>query len=177
MSISLKHIPHYTYEDYLQWEGRWELIQGFPYAMTPSPSFDHQDVNTKIIGQLYVKLAQCMHCRPMIFIDWKITEDTVVQPDVSVICKPNFGKFLNVTPSLIFEILSPATAQKDRFVKYELYQLAGVKYYVLIDIIKKTAEVFELKEGEYELVSKLSTENFLFDLDTCKVDFEFSTIW
>jgi Uma2 family endonuclease len=177
MSISLKYIPQYTYEDYLQWEGRWELIHGFPYAMTPSPSFEHQDVNTRIIGELYIKLASCNHCKPMIFIDWKMKEDTVVQPDVSVICKPNFGKFLNVTPTLIFEILSPATAQKDRFVKYELYQEADVKYYVLVDINKKTAEVFELKEGEYEQVAKLNTENFLFDLDACKLDFDFSRIW
>jgi Uma2 family endonuclease len=149
----------------------------FPYAMTPSPSFEHQNVNTRIVGELYVKLAQCEHCRPMIFIDWKITEDTVVQPDVSAICKPNFGKFLNVTPTLIFEILSPATAQKDRFVKYELYRDAGVKYYVLVDIVKKTAEVFELKEGEYELVSTLGTDNFLFDLEACKLEMEFSKIW
>ena len=27
--------PHYTYEDFCQWEGQWELIQGIPYAMTP----------------------------------------------------------------------------------------------------------------------------------------------
>ena len=145
--------------------------------MSPLPSFEHQDVNTKIIGQFYAKLAQCEHCKPMIFIDWKIKEDTVVQPDVSVICKPNFGKFLNVTPTLIYEIISPSTAQKDRFVKYELYQEAGVKYYVLIDIVKKTAEVFELKEGEYEFVSRLSTDNFLFDLDTCLLNFDFSSIW
>jgi Uma2 family endonuclease len=94
-----------------------------------------------------------------------------------VICKPNFGKFLNVTPTLIFEIISPSTAQKDRFVKYELYRNAGVKYYVLVDIVKKTAEIFELKEGEYTLVSTCSTNNFIFDLETCGLEMEFSKIW
>ncbi len=177
MGLSLKHIPYYTYEDYLQWEGRWELIQGFPYAMSPSPSFEHQDVNTKILVQVSNKLNRCQHCKAIMFIDWKMDEDTVVQPDVSVICKPNTGKFLTVTPALIFEILSPASAQKDRFVKYELYQHAGVKYYVLVDITKRTAEIFELINGAYELIQKVSTEAVDFDLENCDLQVEFEKIW
>lgn len=35
-SARLKHLPHYTYEDYKQWEGRWELIYGIPFAMAPA---------------------------------------------------------------------------------------------------------------------------------------------
>ncbi len=177
MSISLKYIPHYTYEDYLQWEGRWELIHGFPYAMMPSPSFEHQDVNTKILAQCSNRLINYGHSKAIMYVDWKINEDTVVQPDVSVICKPNFGKFLNVTPTLIFEILSPSTAQKDRFVKYELYQGAGVKYYVLVDINKQGVEIYELKNGEYELVSKISSGDFVFDLEFCNITIAFSSIW
>jgi Uma2 family endonuclease len=152
------------------------MIHGFPYAMNPSPSFEPQDMTTKFLAQLYNKLTNHQHCKAIMFIDWKIKEDTVVQPDVSVICKPNFGKFLNVTPTLIFEIQFPATAQKDRFVKYELYQEAGVKYYVLVDIVK-TVEVFELKEGEYELVSTRSTDTFPFNLEACQLEMEFSKIW
>ena len=41
MSIAGKYRPHYTYEDYLLWEGRWELIEGMPYAMSPTPVIDH----------------------------------------------------------------------------------------------------------------------------------------
>lgn len=26
--IKLEDIPHYTYDDYKQWDGKWELIQG-----------------------------------------------------------------------------------------------------------------------------------------------------
>lgn len=33
---------NYTYEDYLKWDGQWELIDGVPYSMAPSPSFTHQ---------------------------------------------------------------------------------------------------------------------------------------
>jgi len=38
-------LPHYTYDDYSQWEGRWELIDGIAYAMTPAPWFSHQRVS------------------------------------------------------------------------------------------------------------------------------------
>jgi len=37
-----KYLPSYTYEDYKSWEGDWELINGIPYAMAPSPIKIHQ---------------------------------------------------------------------------------------------------------------------------------------
>jgi hypothetical protein len=35
---AVKLLPHYTYEDYCHWEGRWEVIDGISYAMIPAPS-------------------------------------------------------------------------------------------------------------------------------------------
>ena len=32
----------YTYQDYLLWKGDWELVNGYPYAMAPSPNINHQ---------------------------------------------------------------------------------------------------------------------------------------
>jgi hypothetical protein len=34
-NAAVKILPSYTYEDYMHWEGRWGLIEGFPYAMSP----------------------------------------------------------------------------------------------------------------------------------------------
>ncbi|WP_420768900.1 Uma2 family endonuclease [Parageobacillus thermoglucosidasius] len=39
----------YTYKDYIESDGRWELINGIPYNMTPAPSTEHQ----RIVGELY----------------------------------------------------------------------------------------------------------------------------
>jgi hypothetical protein len=44
MSTAAKILPSYTYEDYLHWEGRWELIDGIPYAMSPFPAPRHQRI-------------------------------------------------------------------------------------------------------------------------------------
>ena len=49
MSIAAKYRPHYTYDDYCQWEGQWELIEGMPYAMSPAPIPAHQRVNSTLI--------------------------------------------------------------------------------------------------------------------------------
>ncbi len=34
MLIADRYRPHYTYNDYCQWEGKWELIEGIPYALS-----------------------------------------------------------------------------------------------------------------------------------------------
>jgi hypothetical protein len=53
----------YTLQDYLQWEGDWELIRGQPVAMVPSPSFEHQQVSAAIFRQLDESLDDCPHCQ------------------------------------------------------------------------------------------------------------------
>jgi len=62
----LKH-PGYTIEDWKTWDGRWELIHGVPYDMTPAPGPEHQ----RISGQLSAAIsstpmnarASCCACR------------------------------------------------------------------------------------------------------------------
>lgn len=52
MSSDIKILPHYTYDEYCQWEGRWELIEGIPYAMSPAPSPRHQWISANIKYEL-----------------------------------------------------------------------------------------------------------------------------
>ncbi len=49
MNISDKilELDTYTYKDYKLWEGDWELINGHPQAMTPSPKYEHQKFSQK----------------------------------------------------------------------------------------------------------------------------------
>jgi Uma2 family endonuclease len=83
-------------------------------------------------------------------VDWQISDDTVVQPDVLVVCDENEEEEkLTVTPVLVFEILSPSTARKDRVLKYQLYQNSGVTYYCIVDPGTKSAEVFVLRDQKY----------------------------
>ena len=54
-------LPHYVYEDYLRWEGRWELIEGIAYAMSPAPAVAHQKASQKIARLLDEALRAAKH--------------------------------------------------------------------------------------------------------------------
>ncbi len=52
MSSGIKILPHYTYEEYRLWEGRWELIEGIPWVMSPAPSPRHQWISSNIKSEI-----------------------------------------------------------------------------------------------------------------------------
>ncbi len=59
---------------------------------------------------------------------------TVVQPDLAVICDPAKldDRGWRGAPDMIREIISPATAVRDRIQKVALYEKHGVKEYWLV---------------------------------------------
>ena len=75
--------------------------------------------------------------------DWKIAEDTIVQPYVLIVCKKIEKKFLDFPPLLVVEVLSPSTTSKDRGEKMELYQMQKVKYYLIVDTDFKKVEIYQ----------------------------------
>jgi Uma2 family endonuclease len=173
------YLPHYTWDDYCQWEGRWELIDGIPIAMSPLPIEQHQIVasNLYLIFKLTLK-GKCDACRAVPPIDWKVKEDTVLQPDFLVICGPALGKGpLAFSPALTAEVLSPSTAVKDRNAKFKIYQEQGVKYYLILDIRLKKLEVYELVNAQYQLAS-VNPSSFDFSFhDDCSVSVPFDEVW
>ena len=177
MSIAAKYRPYYTYEDYCQWEGNWELIEGMPYAMCPAPVPAHQSVSTLLSFEFVKALKACKKCKVFQPLDWRIGEDTVVQPDLLVVCNKIEKKFLDFPPVLVVEILSPATASKDRGEKMELYQLQKVKYYLIIDPQFKKVEIYEYINAQYEPVA-INTDQYTFNLHPdCSVEVTLSDIW
>jgi Uma2 family endonuclease len=178
MSIAEKYRPYYTYDDYCQWEGQWELIEGMPYAMCPAPVPQHQRVSLILSVQFEKALkGGCKKCKTYLPLDWKITDDTIIQPDVLIVCEKIEKKFLDFPPVLVAEILSPSTAAKDRGEKMELYQSQQVKYYLIIDPQFKKTEVYQLIEGKYQPVS-INPETFTFNLlDDCTAEVNLTDIW
>jgi len=179
-ALRLEDIPRYTYEDYLLWEDRWELINGYPYAMAPAPMIQHQSVSNKIARYLSEAFENCKKCQVLLPVDWKISEETIVQPDNSVIChKPNNKAYISKAPKIIFEILSKSTAKKDLGVKYELYESEGVSYYIIVNPEDSIAKVYQLKDGKYIKLCDATDEKIDFIINECeeKITFNFSKIW
>ena len=181
MSSAVKILPHYTYEEYRLWEGRWELIEGIPYAMSPAPLPRHQWISNNIKYELKdaIKKSACTNCKVYDFIDIKVSEDTVLQPDAVVVCKDITKPFLDFPAALVVEVLSPSTAMKDRNNKFYIYQSQKIPYYLIIDADKNEIEIYHLKEdGKYELEKNLTSLPYTFHLySDCAVNVMLQNIW
>jgi Uma2 family endonuclease len=181
MSSAVKILPHYTYEDYCQWEGRWELIEGIPYAMSPAPIPRHQWISVNIKYELKdaIKKSKCKKCKVYDFIDIKVTEDTILQPDAVVVCKEINKPFLDFPATIVVEILSPSTAMKDRNNKFYIYQTQKIPYYIIIDVDKNEVEIYNLQEnGKYQLEIIAPSNDYIFHLDdNCTIELPLANIW
>ncbi len=153
---------YFTYDDYLTWpdDERWELIDGRPYAMTPAPSIRHQDISATLV-QMLKNFFEGKPCRVYHApVDVRLPKtnqadeavDTVVQPDVLVVCDRAKldEKGVRGAPDLIIEILSPSTSQRDMGDKLFLYEKHGVRGYIIVDPWGKTCTVRLLAaDGRY----------------------------
>lgn len=174
----LEDLPRYTYDDYAQWEGRWELIRGIPYAMSPAPSILHQSIGQRIAGQLERALENCQNCHALLPVDWKIDEETTVQPDHLIVCgELEKTAYLTKAPALVIEILSNSTAHKDRTTKFKLYEQESVRYYIVVDPRERIAKVYRLLDGRYLKMLDAGNDRIEFDLGQCCLEFDFSRIW
>jgi len=114
------YTANYSVSDWESWHDRWELINGMPCSMIPMSSFRHQE-NPNVLGALLynqIKTSDCNHCKVTQPIDWQISEDTVVQPDLLLICKHLTTKRFSCAPKLVFEILNPSTEQKTETISF-----------------------------------------------------------
>ncbi len=76
----------------------------------------------------------------------------IVRPDIagwrrSRLPRPGNTRPIEVVPDWVCEILSPATAARDRVHKRNLYGRAGVAHYWLIDPSARVLEALTLREG------------------------------
>jgi len=176
---AVDYLPHYSYSDYCEWEGAWELIDGTAYAMAPAPSIEHQSISGKIMLELMQNFKNCRRCKALMEVDYKIDEHTTLRPDVLVACNiPANANYIDNIPKIIFEVLSPSTKLKDRTVKFQIYQNQGVNYLVLVDPRSKLAEIYILSsKGAYVLANEVQEETVPFEFDECSIDFDFSAVW
>ncbi|MGD9719160.1 MAG: Uma2 family endonuclease [Sulfurimonadaceae bacterium] len=180
-ALRLEDLPHYTYDDYKNWDTQnWELIYGVAYAMSPAPMIRHQKISNNIAWELKNIFGACKKCQALLPVDWKISEDTVVQPDNSVICHtPEHEAYITKAPKIIFEVLSKSTAKKDTGLKFDLYEKEGVEYYIIVNPDERHAKVYRLHEGRYVKMLDASDEQVAFTLKECgeTTPFDFSKIW
>lgn len=154
MGNAARRIEPYTYQQYAQDQSddRLEIIDGVVYDMSPSPSVKHQKAVGNFFGIImaYLRGRQCTpFVAPM---DVVLDDFNVVEPDVFVVCDRSKITEANIqgAPDLIIEVLSPSTSLKDRREKKRLYELHGVREYIIANPLDDTAERYILLEtGKY----------------------------
>jgi Uma2 family endonuclease len=165
----LKTQARFTYADYLTWpdDERWEIIHGVPYNMSPSPDSRHQEVSWQLCQQLgrYLSGKQCKPFAAPFDVRFSTLNqsdnyiETVVQPDIVVICDTSKidVRGCNGAPDLIIEITSPSTGKNDLTIKFDLYQSYAVKEYWIVHPYEQTVMVFRLQDnGAYGLPERFS---------------------
>ena len=155
--MTARYIPRYTYEDYKQWQGDWELIDGIPIAMAPSPVSEHQLILVEIAKELSLALENCEECFVVAEEDWIVDNETVLRPDISVVCG-KLEDFIRKPPYLVVEIVSTSSAHKDERVKFALYEEEKVEYYILLYPKACKARIFRLRDGKYDKVGDFIEE-------------------
>jgi len=152
-STALKLEPKFTYADYRTWpdDERWELFEGVPFAMTPAPGIRHQRISGNFFGELR-NFFRGRGCVPFDApTDVVLDDDTVVQPDVFVVCDRDKITEDNIqgAPDLVVEILSPSTRIRDKREKKALYERFGVREYLIVSPDEELVERYRLVERRY----------------------------
>jgi Uma2 family endonuclease len=154
----------WAYADYKNWElkpgERYELINGIAYAMS-APGTQHQLIAAALYGEFYAFLKG-KPCKAIpapfdvrLFYEEDGSDDTVVQPDLSVVCDPaKLGtEGCRGAPELVVEILSPSNSVLEMYRKRDLYFESGVREYWLIDPDRRIVAAYHVTKGKYLLQS------------------------
>lgn len=172
-----------TLADVLSWEEQSiELISGVPVMMAP-PSRRHQKIVAELLRQIanYLEGKVCQ-VYPAPFAvrlfekagDRPEQTDTLVEPDVSVICDPDKLDEIGCKgpPDFVIEVLSPSSQRHDRLVKLDLYQQAGVPEYWIVDPENQTVQVCLLRGGYYRVSEVYSRQDIakVATLDGCFIE-------
>ena len=135
---------------------RAEVIFNTLY-MSPSPFFEHQKFSMQLSNRIGTWVEKnnygtLLYAPFDVYLEEHIS---VVQPDLLFISNKNKSiikddGYAHGAPDLIIEILSK-NENRDRTLKKDLYEKAGVKEYFIVDPKTKMTEAFVLKGKKYQV--------------------------
>jgi Uma2 family endonuclease len=145
-----------TYADWLRLpdDGRISEIIDGDLFVTPTSSIQHQRISRKIAMHVAAFLERSG--RGELFYaptGVRISDDSVVEPDLLVVLQEHRDRIgdqvIDGPPDIVVEILSPGTARRDLVTKREIYSLAGIPEYWIVDSEAANVEVLVLERGAY----------------------------
>jgi len=144
-----------TFEEYMDMDETnhiVELIDG-ELIMPPQPLDEHQKDSGRIFGFVgkVVKGGELRYAPTGVHIGGNVFEPDIfwVSPENDR-CALVDGKYWEGAPDFVVELLSKSTEYRDRGVKYETYQLHGVREYWLVEPLAKFIEVYVLAGNKFD---------------------------
>lgn len=131
-----------------------ELLDGV-YVVSPEPTLRHQRA-AMALGRLLLPALAERRDLELFSVPGNIVlgDRTVVAPDLFIIPRPPADVHWRHVerPLLVVEILSPSTAQHDRWTKRRLYQRAGIAEYWIVDLDARLIERWRPEDDRPEIL-------------------------
>jgi Uma2 family endonuclease len=146
----------WTYNEYLNLPDdgmRYEIADGVLLS-TPSSTGSHQDTIGEVCFYLrsHVKLAGLGLVIKAPFIV-ELSAKDVFQPDIVVVMNAHLDRVQEKkvvgAPDLVVEVSTSGTAAFDRLTRYDTYEYTGVQEYWILNLERRTVEIFVLEGDEY----------------------------
>lgn len=154
--MPLPQEKYYTVEDFYKIPDdiRAELIDGQIVYMA-SPNRLHQDISHEldfaITSYIKSKGGKCRVYTAPFGVQLNDKKDTVLEPDISVICDTDklTSRGCVGAPDWIIEIVSPSNPCHDYITKLNLYHDAHVREYWIIDAQSNQVLVYNMESGQF----------------------------
>lgn len=156
--MALPQENYYTAEDYYNMpeDIRVELIEGQLIDMA-TPNTRHQRISGRLYAAIFnyinEKGGNCEVFPAPFSVQLRKADDTIVEPDISVICDPDkiTERGCLGAPDWIIEIVSPSNPKHDYITKLSLYSNAGVREYWIIDAEQNKIYVYDMRDNKLVL--------------------------
>ena len=144
---------------------RYELMEGEIFV-SPPPGLTHQDALGNLLCILHDFLIKNSFGKVFTTPGVTLDQFNSVIPDIIYLSHARLaeialGEYITGAPELMIEVVSPGSknARRDRVLKRQTYAKYGVQEYWIVDPLKRSVEIYRLRENSLELFVTLLDED------------------